>query len=184
LVNELDITKNNGFIYSYSLGRKHKPSKACNTEPFYKLEKHEQKIRSGNGFVLNLSPDQAHTIYSVMQTYFHHFTNGGCVYNTVLHNCTHDIQIAIKKAGIDLYNFVPGAVTHFPSDVQRDLLNTKNNGDQLVRSIVQYPKGQDKGITVQSNKVKLLFDTVAAHGNNGWYEYSGSDLSENLKDFL
>ena len=169
----------NGFTYSYSLEKDDHPRIVCNTESFKKLEKHEQRMRAGNGFILNLTPDQAREIFMTMQTKFHAYQTNTCVYHFISHNCTHAIQLAIKKVGIDLYNFVPFGVTHYPSDVQRDLLMTKNNGAPLVKGIIQYPKGQDKGIPVKSDKVKLLFNTVAAHGSNGWHESSGSDLSEN-----
>jgi len=170
----------NGISYSYSLESADAPRIVCNTESFSKIEKREQRIRSGNGFILNLTSDQAREIFMTMQARFHAYQSKSCMYHFISHNCTHAIQVAIKKSGIKLYNFVPGGVTHFPSDVQRDLLLTENNGVPLVKEIIQYPKGQDKGTIVKNDgKIKLLFDIVATHGKNGWHEYSGSNLSEN-----
>ena len=97
------ITKN-GFVYSYSLEHEDLPKKVCNTQNFQLLRAHEQSLRDGVGFVLNVSQDQAKEIFISMQTRFHAFKEPSCVYATQDHNCTYAIQAAMKKAGLELYH--------------------------------------------------------------------------------
>ena len=75
------ITKN-GIPYSYSLEAEHTPKNVCNTQPFQILRAHEQGLRDGVGFILNISQDQAKEIFISMQTRFHAFKEPSCVYET------------------------------------------------------------------------------------------------------
>ena len=186
------ITKN-GFLYSYSLEHEDLPKKVCNTQKFQLLRAHEQGLRDGVGFVLNVSQDQAKEIFLSMQTRFHAFKEPSCVYHTRVHNCTYAIQAAMKKAGIELYidiSKIPWVQvedkTTMPAYVAEGLLKTKNSqGNWLVKDIVEYKKGKNKGELVdvnqekfhfgikalhyKSNKEKLLFGLEAIHDNKGWY---------------
>ena len=188
------ITKN-GFVYSYSLEGPPglPPKKVCNTQKFQLLRVHEQGLRDGVGFILNVSQDQAKEIFISMQTRFHAFKEFSCVYKTKEHNCTYAIQAAMKKAGIELYHDIskiPATQvedkTNLPSYVAAILLKTKNSqGDWLVKDIVEYKKGKNKGELVdvnqekfhfgikalhyKSNKEKLTFSLKAIHDDKGWH---------------
>lgn len=170
------ITKN-GIVYSYSLEHETLPKKVCNTEAFNSLEKHEEGLRDGFGFILNVSQEQAKDIFLSMQTRFHSYNKPSCVYNTRKHNCTYAIQVALKKSGVHLHPVISkikqfqvnSNQTILPAYVEEGLLKTKNNGGWLVKEIVQYKKGLDRGVLINKDKVELLFDLDATYGDNGWY---------------
>ena len=183
------ITKN-GIIYSYSLEREAVPNKVCNTEAFKKLRRHEEAIRDGFGFVLNITQKQAREIFLSMQARFHSYHKRSCVYNAFIHNCTYAIQIAMKKAGIHLYHDiskipifqVSGVQTILPAYIEEGLLKTRNGGNWLVNKIIQYKKGQNKGEIVCTTEPLLLdlglpspgydklnFNLTAIHSQQGWY---------------
>ena len=171
------ITKN-AIPYSYSLEQSDDPHVVCNTEPFILLEKKEQSVRSGVGFVLNLNQEQARAIFMSMQVRFHGYNKPSCIYHTLSTNCTYAIQQSIQKAGIDLYASNNG-ITKLPARVEHGLLNTKNNNAWLVKKIIQYPKGQDKGIDVKADQVQLIFGVNAILADDGWHSLGDYNLSEN-----
>jgi len=178
------ITKN-GIVYSYSLEHETLPRKVCNTESFKNLEKHEEGLREGFGFILNVNQKQAKDIFLSMQTRFHAFNKPSCIYETRQHNCTYAIQVALKKSGVHLHPVISkikkfqvnGSQTILPAYVEEGLLKTKNNGGWLVKDITQYKKGLDRGILINKDKVELLFDLDATHGDNGWYTTHESSKS-------
>ena len=46
---------------------------------------------------------------------------------------------------------------------------TKNNGSWLVKEIIQYKKGLDKGDIVKTDEIELLFDLKTLRSSDGWY---------------
>ena len=168
----------NGIPYSYSLENSSDPHVVCNTEAFNLLEKKEQSLRSGVGFFLNISQEQAKDIFMSMQTRFHGYNKPSCIYHTLSTNCTYAIQQSIQKAGIDLYASNKG-ITRYPASVEHGLLNTRNNNAWLVKKIIQYPKGQDKGIDVKADQVQLIFGVNAILADDGWHSLGDYNLSEN-----
>jgi len=168
------ITKN-GITYSYSLEHGYKPRLVCNKESFRQLDKHEQRIRSGNGLILNVTEDQAKEIFIVMQTRFHDYKGSGCDYLTFWHNCTSAIQRALKKSGVNLYDFVFHS-TILPAYVERNILKTKNNGGWLVKEIIKYKKGEDKGVVVNKDEDVLLFGVNVQRTKEGWYTDATLDI--------
>lgn len=170
------ITKN-GIVYSYSLEHETLPKKVCNTKSFKILKKHEEGLRDGFGFILNVNKEQARGIFLSMQTRFHSYNKPSCAYDARKHNCTYAIQVALKKSGVHLHPVISkikqfqvnNNQTILPAYVEEGLLKTKNNSGWLVKDIIEYKKGQDKGVLINQDKVKLLFDLDATHGENGWY---------------
>ena len=189
----------NGIIYSYSLEDPNPPKDphiVCNTEPFTKLEKHEQGIRNGFGFVLNLTKSQARIIFLSMQRRFHAYNSPSCKYGYHAHNCTYAIQKAIQEAGINFKKFIsdnPLTYVHYssrrssnqtmlPAFVEQGLLQTKNNHKWLVKDIVRYKKGKTIGLIVKEDKVDLVFHLKAMHTDRGWHAIN--DAFENRWDPL
>ena len=185
------ITKN-GIPYSYSLEAEHTPKNVCNTQPFQILRAHEQGLRDGVGFVLNVSQEQAKEIFLTMNTIFTSYDKPGCKYNFALHNCTKAIQDALKKSGVNLFEtgipLLPVTVEHAlkktylrstlealtfditPSFVADRLLKTKNSsGEWLVKNIIEYKKGEKEGKPVNTNQEKLIFNLKATKNNKGWH---------------
>jgi len=159
-----------GMPYSYSLEFSlfnNNPQHVCNTKPFSKVEKKEQMEREGIGFILNLTAEQASTIYKSMNIRFHAYNRSSCAYHTLSHNCTFAIQESIERSGIDLYKANKGR-TRLPAKVEYALLKTMNNDSRLVKSIIRYPKGLDKGIPITENEATLLFGITALHDKGGW----------------
>jgi hypothetical protein len=169
----------NGIPYSYSLEDDPNPHVVCNTEAFNLLEKHEQRLRSGFGFILNVTPQQARDIFMSMQVRFHSYNTKSCIYHKAWHNCTYAIQESIQKSGIDLYKVNDGR-TLFPSKFEYGLLKIKNNNGWLVKKIIGYKKGDDKGIDINTDKAELLFNVHAVLDKDGWHANDiKPDYSEN-----
>jgi hypothetical protein len=158
------ITKN-GVPYSYSLEDDPNPRVVCNTEAFNLLEKHEQSLRDGFGFILNVTQDQAKKIFLLMQTQFTSYSTYNCIYKKFAHNCTYAIQKSLNYADIHLYV----EKTVLPSHLEEGLLKTKNNEKWLVKDIIQYKKGGSKGYLVVDESKNVLFHATAINSKDGWY---------------
>ena len=171
------ITKN-GIPYSYSLEDDPNPKVVCNTESFNLLEKHEQSLRDGFGFNLNVTQEQAREIFLMMQTTFHGYKTKNCNYDTLNNNCTYAIQVALKKSGVQLHPIISNHFkslqvnsnqTILPSYFEEGILKTKNNNAWLVKEIIQYKKGLNNGDFVKTDEIELLFDLKAIRSSDGWY---------------
>jgi hypothetical protein len=172
------ITKN-GINYSFSLEALNNigPKAVCNTEKFIRLESIEQGVREGFGFVLDITQEQARSIFMTMYTRFHAYSTKSCRYNAINHNCTYAIQLSMAKAGINLHHIISkipyfqvnGSQTILPAYVEEGLLKTKNNDHWLIQDIIQYQLGKKTGVKIESQKIDLLFSLEAFHSSQGWY---------------
>lgn len=181
---------NNDMVYSYSLGPDNKPNLVCDTESFGSLSNHEQGIRDGFGFVLDITQEQAKKIFLYMQRSFHSYNSSNCDYHFHSNNCTYAIQKAMEASGIKFVNFVthnPVSYIHplsyidifsksndnqtmMPAFVEEGLLKTKNNDNRwLVKEIYYYKKGDKKGNRITENQTKITFDLKVEKTDQGWH---------------